>query len=253
MMYFASNIKYLRHKKNLSQQQLADVLQAGRSTLAEYERGKTEPNFETLLCLSNFFEVPIDELLKKDLSLETYQIIKNKELKVLAISIDAQKKGNIELVETKAEAGYLESAQNPEYIKDLPKIFFPNIPEGTYRGFEIQGESMLPIQPGSIILCRYVENLQQIKNNKTYIIVTQRDGVVYKRVLLKPDKSSLILLSDNPLFLPYEVAWEDIQEIWEYHAHLAFSDSIQYQENKIDEKLKDIQLKVNDLHKKLTE
>jgi transcriptional regulator with XRE-family HTH domain len=116
-MFFASNIKYLRHKKNLSQQQLADILQAGRSTLAEYERGKTEPNFETLLSLSNFFEVPVDELLRKDLSLETSQIIKNKELKVLAISIDAQKKGNIELVETKAEAGYLESAQNPEYIK----------------------------------------------------------------------------------------------------------------------------------------
>jgi transcriptional regulator with XRE-family HTH domain len=247
-MYLALNLKYLRHKNNLSQQQLADALQAGRSTLAEYERGKTEPNIETLMRIADYFKVTLDELLRKNLSHEAYEIIKNQQLKVLAISVDRHKKGNIELVETKAEAGYLESAQDPEYIRELPKIYFPNMPEGTYRGFEIQGESMLPMEPGSIVICRYVENLRQIRNQRTYIVVTRREGLVYKRVLLRPDTHTLILQSDNPLYLPYEVAWEDIQEIWEYHAHLAFSDTKKANENALDEKLTDIQKKVNHLY-----
>jgi transcriptional regulator with XRE-family HTH domain len=247
-MYLSLNLKYLRQKHKLSQQQLADLLKTGRSTLAEYERGKTEPNLHTLLAIARHFKISTDELLTKNLSHEAYEIIKNKQFKVLAISVDGNKKGNIELVESKAEAGYLESAQDPEYIRELPKIYFPNLPEGTYRGFEIRGESMLPIEPGTIVICRYIESLRQIKNNKTYIVVTEREGLVYKRLLQNPRNNTIVLQSDNPLFLPYEVGWEDISELWEYHAHLSFSDTKQNFENHIDERITDIQRKVTDMH-----
>lgn len=249
-MYLALNLKYLRHKNQISQQQLSEVLQTGRSTLAEYERGKTEPSLETLLAIARYFKVSVDDLLSKNLSHEAYEIIKNQQIKILAISVDEQKKGNIELVESKAEAGYLESAQDPEYIRDLPKIYFPKLPEGTYRGFEIRGESMLPMTPGSIVICRYTENLQHVRNNKTYIVVTAQDGLVYKRVLKNSQKNTLVLQSDNPLYLPYEVAWAEIKELWEYHAHLSFSDAKQDFESQLEVKLSDIQRKVTDIHER---
>lgn len=247
-MLLAQNIKTLRNKAGWSQQVLADQLGMGRSTLAEYERGKTEPNIDTLIKLTELFNISLDQLIRKNLLAESYEIIKNKDLRVLAITVDRDKKGNIELVDTKAEAGYLESAQDPEYIRDLPRIWFPSIPEGTYRGFEIQGESMLPMEPGSIVICAYVEKLSELKDNRTYVVVSQQEGLVYKRVRVNQNQKSLTLTSDNELYAPYEISFTDIREIWQYYAHLSFSDSKQLLDNMVEDKLTDIQRKVTEMY-----
>lgn len=247
-MLLAQNIKTLRNKAGWSQQVLADQLGMGRSTLAEYERGKTEPNIDTLIKLTELFNITLDQLICKNLLAESYEIIKNKDLRVLAITVDRDKKGNIELVDTKAEAGYLESAQDPEYIRDLPRIWFPSIPEGTYRGFEIQGESMLPMEPGSIVICAYVEKLSELKDNRTYVVVSQQEGLVYKRVRVNQNRKSLTLTSDNELYAPYEISFTDIREIWQYYAHLSFSDSKQLLDNMVEDKLTDIQKKVTEMY-----
>jgi uncharacterized radical SAM superfamily protein len=96
------------------------------------------------------------------------------------MTMDAVGQNYIELVETKAEAGYMNSMSDPEYIADLPKIAIPSLQNGRYRAFEIFGDSMLPMESGSIILSKYVEALKDIKDDKTYIIITHKDGVVYK-------------------------------------------------------------------------
>ena len=113
------------------------------------------------------------------------------------ISVDPWQNSNIELVDTKAEAGYLDSMSDPGYIKDLPKIYFPKLPQGTYRGFEIQGDSMLPVEPGSIIISSYVEKLADIRDGRTYVVVSKSEGVVYKRVKNQPKEKTLLLISDN--------------------------------------------------------
>jgi transcriptional regulator with XRE-family HTH domain len=243
----ANNLKYLRKKRKLSQQELADTLIIPRTTLGDYERGKTEPNIETLVRFSSFYEINLDQLLTTNLGLQDYEIIKNHNFRVLAISVDQNNEGNIELVDTKAEAGYLESFSDPQYIKDLPKIQFPNIPEGTFRGFEIQGESMLPMEPGSIIICSYIESLTQIKDNKTYIIVGTSDGLVYKRVLKNDKRGSLILVSDNPVYAPYEIPFEEVSEIWQYYGHLSFSDDKKTFNSRVEDRIIDIQKGIEEI------
>ncbi|GLR19716.1 XRE family transcriptional regulator [Portibacter lacus] len=243
----AENLKYLRKKKKLSQQELADTLEIPRTTLGDYERGKTEPNIDTLIRFSSFYETNLDRLLTSNLGLQDYEIIKNQNFRVLAISVDQNNNGNIELVDTKAEAGYLESFSDPEYIKDLPKIQFPNIPDGTFRGFEIEGESMLPMEPGSIVVCSYVENLSQIKDDRTYIIVGKNEGLVYKRVIRNEGRRSLILMSDNPLYAPYEINYEDVAEIWQYYAHLSFSDEKKIFDNRVEDRIIDIQKNIEEI------
>jgi transcriptional regulator with XRE-family HTH domain len=247
-MQLAQNIKTLRHQSGISQQTLAEAVGIARSTLAEYERGKTEPNIDTLIKLAAYFKVSLDQLICKNLLHESYEIIKNKDLRVLAITVDGDNRSNIELVDTKAEAGYLESAQDPEYIRDLPKIWFPSIPEGTYRGFEIRGDSMLPMESGSIVICAYVERLDSIKDNRTYVVVSQREGVVYKRVRVNRPRKTLTLISDNEVYAPYEIHFSEVGEIWQYYAHLSFSDAKTLVDNLIEEKLNDIQQKVNAIY-----
>ena len=251
MIMITKNLNYLRKKKKISQQALADAMEIPRTTLGDYERGKTEPNLAMLVKLADYFEVKVDDLIRSDLSHQDLEILRNKDLRVLAISVDQDNNGNIELVETKAEAGYLESFNDPEYIRDLPKIAFPSIPEGTYRGFEIRGDSMLPMEPGSIVICSYVERLSDVKDGRTYIIVSKDDGLVYKRVRNLQDKNSFFLQSDNESYLPYEVGYEEVAEIWQYYAHLSFSDSKATFNYMLEEKLNDIQKKVGEMHSRL--
>ena len=69
---------------------------------------------------------------------------------------------------------------------------------------------MLPLQPGSIIIGQYLENIEEISNGKTYILVTTREGVVYKRVFnYIAEKSCLFLVSDNKTYTPYEIKAEE--------------------------------------------
>jgi transcriptional regulator with XRE-family HTH domain len=243
------NIKYLRNRHKLSQHELADKLGVPRTSLSDYERGTTQVSIDNLIKLSDIFKLTIDDLVKTNLSHRDLEIIRNKDLRILAISVDGNNRSNIELVDTKAEAGYLESFADPEYIRDLPKIHFPNIPEGTYRAFEIRGDSMAPMESGSIVICRFIENLTEIKKDRTYVVIGKSEGVVYKR--LRPDfqKNILTLISDNDLYLPYTLAFDEIDEVWQYYAHLSFSDTKSSISNYLDDKISDIQLKITEVHR----
>jgi len=248
----AANIRYLRKKNGISQQELAVRLEVPRTTLGDYERGRSEPGIPMLIRLAETFELSIDDLLRKNLRLEEYEIIRGRDLRVLAISVDRDREGHIDLVDTKAEAGYLDSYADPEYIRELPKIGFPNIPSGTFRGFEISGDSMLPIEPGSVIIAEYVEDFRSIKDDRTYVIVSRSEGLVYKRVKKLKDRDQLLLISDNELYRPYTIELAEVAEIWQYYAHLSFSDSKQLFNHILEERLSEIQAQLQSIDKKVS-
>lgn len=62
---FKDMLKYLRSRSGLSQQELADKLGLGKSTISMYEVGKREPDFETLEKIADFFNVDMNFLLGK--------------------------------------------------------------------------------------------------------------------------------------------------------------------------------------------
>lgn len=244
------NLKYLRKKNKLSQQDLSSILNIPRTTLGDYERGKTEPNISMLLKMAKHFDVKVDQLIAEDLSHSDYEVMKNKVMRILAISVDNENESNIELVDSKAEAGYLDQSHNPEYIKELPKLYLPSIPQGTYRAFEIQGDSMLPIESGSIIIASYVEDLSYIKEDRTYIVISKKEGLVYKRVRKDHENNKLVLISDNDIYFPYSLSYNDIDEVWQYYAHISFSDEKLEKDMMMQAKITDIQKKVSDIHKR---
>ena len=245
------NLIYLRRKFQLSQQALAEAMGIPRTTLGEYERGNTEPNIELLIRLADHFKLKVDDLVRANISHHDLEILRSKDLRVLAISIDQQNRENIELVDTKAKAGYLEGFADPEYIRDLPKLYFPAIPAGTYRAFEIQGDSMLPIQEGNIVICKYVESLKEIKDNRTYVIVSNQEGIVYKRVKTTKEAQALLLVSDNELYPPYWSSYKDIAEVWQYYAHLSSADHKGIFDQLVEARLMDIQQKVTRIEQRL--
>ncbi|QYG31029.1 helix-turn-helix domain-containing protein [Mammaliicoccus sciuri] len=74
---FSENLKYLRHKHNMEQIDLAHKLgRKSASSISEWEKGKYTPKLKVLSDIANLFNVNIDDLMTKDLSKgneETYK------------------------------------------------------------------------------------------------------------------------------------------------------------------------------------
>lgn len=213
------NIRHLRSLKGFSQERFADELGWTRSMVGSYEEGRSEPPIEKLIDLSNYLDIPIDILVKNDLRMAkdtSFIEVGNKRV-LFPITVNDDNEDLIEIIPSKASAGYLQGYEDPEYIEQLQKIKLPFLPTGTHRAFPIKGDSMLPVKPGSFVVARFVENINDIKSGRTYIVLTKEDGLVYKRVYNHIDTDGkLILKSDNKNYEPYEVSTKNILELWEF-------------------------------------
>ena len=222
MFYLGRNLRYLRKQKQWTQADLAARLNVNRSLIGAYEEGRSEPRLATLVTFSELFKVTVGELLQKPLentSREQQQErLSGQYLRILPIVVDAEGREGIPLVPQKAAAGYTQGYADMEYIEQLPTAHLP-LPElqhiGTQRLFQIEGESMLPLLPGTYILGSYVENWQELKDYQCYVIITRNEGIVYKRLRNElPEKEQLWLMSDNPDYAPYSLPAGEILEIW---------------------------------------
>jgi transcriptional regulator with XRE-family HTH domain len=218
--FIGSNLKYLRKKLGITQDQLAAQIGLNRPVIGSYEEGRAMPKISVLQILSGFYRVTLDQLINIDLSRENVNDISESQtigsLRVLTTVVDRQNRELISLVQTKASAGYLNGYADPEYVESLPhfSLPFPEIAkERTYRAFQIRGDSMDPVPPGAYIIGEYLTDWHSIKDGKTYILVTRDEGVVYKRVFMHPS-GELWLKSDNPVYEPYTIHTSRLLEIW---------------------------------------
>ncbi len=239
MSTVSENIKHLRKLRGWTQGDFAEKIEIKRSLVGAYEEGRADPRLNNLLNMSRLFKVPVDALIGKDLTkLSAQQIEKlskgqKSAAKVLSITVNEKDEEYIDLIPQKASAGYMNGYADPEYLEELPKFQLPTLPRnGTYRAFEITGDSMLPLKPGTVVIGRYMEDAGDIKNGQCYVILSKEEGVVYKRVFdYSDDHGKLFLVSDNKAYSPYEISVTDVIEIWEAKAYL----SMEFPEHSDDE------------------
>ena len=60
----ADKIKNARTIKKLTQEQVAEDLNVSRQTISNWEMGVSVPNINTLILISEKFDIPVDEMLK---------------------------------------------------------------------------------------------------------------------------------------------------------------------------------------------
>ena len=65
-MNISEEIKNQRVKNKWTQEQLADILNVSRSTVSSWEVGRNYPDLETIVAISDLFEISLDELLRGD-------------------------------------------------------------------------------------------------------------------------------------------------------------------------------------------
>ncbi len=228
MNFFANNIKYLRKQKGITQSDLANKLGINRPKIGSYEEGRAEPKLTIIQRIAHYYKVNIDDLLSIDLSKEVpkEKDVSGSALRVLPIIVNELNQEKISIVPVKAMASYLSGYADVEYIEKLPTLNLPLAElstDRTYRIFQIQGDSMLPVVSGSYIIAEYVQNWSTIQNQSPCIVVSVNDGVVFKRVVNTiSTKQSLVLNSDNQLYSPFEISIEEVLEVWQAKGIISF-------------------------------
>ena len=205
------NLKYLRKLRGWTQEEFAQKLRIKRSLLGAYEEERADPRIDILEVVADMFKLTLDDLLRKDVSdTKTNYLAKRRAQKM------ANGRTDIPFVPVKAAAGYLNGFADPEFVDELNTFTLPMLSGGDYRAFEIVGDSMMPTPSGSVIVGERVQNLEDVKANQTYIVVSKTDGIVYKRMMKNNrQKNKFTLVSDNPTYQPYIVNAEDIVEVWQ--------------------------------------
>jgi len=142
------------------------------------------------------------------------------------VTVDSDGRNNIVLVPVKAAAGYLNGYGDPEFIETLPTYTLPNLQNGTFRIFQVNGHSMFPtLHNGSFVAGQFVENwVKDIKDDRVYIIVSRTEGIIIKRCLNRIKKyGNIYCKSDNRKEYPsYTINPEDISEVWEFKLYLGY-------------------------------
>ena len=86
-------IKSYRESKNMTQNEIADILGVKSATVSKYESGTLEPNIESLKKLAEIFEVSVDELLNDEQ--DKFDISKINVLNILREQKEMKLKGNL--------------------------------------------------------------------------------------------------------------------------------------------------------------
>ncbi len=70
MLHIGKNISYLIKQHNFKQDEFGEMFGLKRGVVSGYVIGRANPKLETVIEIAEHFSIPIDDLLKKDLSQE---------------------------------------------------------------------------------------------------------------------------------------------------------------------------------------
>ena len=213
----------IRRDLGYTQTDFAKLLGVSNTT-ADIERGRTKLSGKVVVELLKQFKInPLWLFGESD---NQYLETSNTSVIPKVVTVDSEDRENMVLVNAKAAAGYPQNIQDVSWYKQLPAFDFP-IPEfrnATYRGFQIEGDSMLPnLKPGEWVLARAVEHIDDVSANKMYVVVLQ-DAVLVKKIERRPNSNNITLISLNETYPPYEIKPFQIQEIWQVSSKITFGE-----------------------------
>ncbi|MEN9743230.1 MAG: hypothetical protein RLZZ65_1035 [Bacteroidota bacterium] len=233
-MFIAKNLKIIRKRKGLSQEEMAQKLQLNRSTYSGYENEVAQPSLEVLLQIAQSEQISLEALLTKDFSNLTeaefvalgaawQQGASGQNLRVLTTVVNQDNEEEIELIPEKVRAGYTSGYADPSYLQDLPTLRLPFLSKDRkYRAFPIAGDSMPPVVHGSYVVGEFVQDWLNLPSSIPCVIVTKDDGIVFKYLHNHLNSSQkFTLISTNPSYEPYDVHVSEVLEIWRFVSYIS--------------------------------
>lgn len=161
------NIKKLRNVKNLSQQAFADLFNLTRGNISSYEELRAEPKLESIIKIANYFSIPLEHLLTKQLSVN----------EILNFNDYFNEEGSKKIQKNFADIPFI-CRESIHHIKDgafdvqkLDVITFPMYSSSKFIALELTQEIPMPtsinIQEHTIVFFEQVQidNLHTLNNH----------------------------------------------------------------------------------------
>lgn len=212
----------IRRDLGYTQVEFAALLGVSNTT-ADIERGRTKLSGKIVSELLRQFK--INPLWLFGESEQQYLETSKTSVIPKVVTVDSEQNENMVLVNAKAAAGYPQNIADTSWYQQLPAFDLP-IPEfrnATYRGFQVEGDSMLPnLHPGEWVLARAIEHIDHVSANKMYVVVLQ-DSIMVKKIEKRPNSNNITLVSLNETYPPYDIKPFQIQEIWEVSSKITFN------------------------------
>ena len=191
--FLGNNIRYLRKKLNMSQEDLSSKLgYKSFSSVQKWESGIADPTFKTVERIANLFGVSMNDLTTKDLNAPlSFTDNKSKGIKIPVLG--------------EVAAGI--PIEAIEDVIDYEEISEDMAKRGEFFGLRINGDSMLPmIYKGDIVIVRQQPDAE---TGDVVIVRINGDNATCKQ-LRKLSDGALELISMNPSYPPMFFSREDV-------------------------------------------
>lgn len=201
----------LRNLLNKTQVEFATDLGVTQSALSQIENGNRKISTDKLVRITEKYGINANWLLNG-----SGTVFHPRKAAAKATKKELQEETLIPFIDKKAHADYPRNLSDDEYIKSFRMYRVPGYEKGSYRMFEVVGDSMEPtIYEKEILISEHISNWRKAGNGKICVVICE-DSIVVKRVFLYMDGEDVFILkSDNPKYKSYKLTREDIIEIWE--------------------------------------
>lgn len=196
-MVLARNIRYLRKKKEWSQDLLADRLgYKSYTTIQKWEMGVSEPPLKSLKKLAELFNVDMNDLANKDLSLPTS-----------FTEVTSSKGISIPILNTVVAGMPIDAYED---ILGYEEISRELAATGEFFALEIKGDSMLPVlQEKDVIIVRQQSD---VDSGDIAIVLINGDTATVKKVMKQ--ELGITLIGFNPaVYEPHFYSNEEIETL----------------------------------------
>jgi len=240
MSSIGKNIKKIRGVKSLNQSDFADLFNLKRASIGAYEEGRAEPKLSTIIEIANYFGISVDDLLKKDLSVNDlyhFDIFRKDLIKSTKHNLRPTKLPptvlSIPLVSQALKADYL---LDRDSLGPMAQISLPLAKGFDYRAFELADNSMqeqgVGFETGDIVIAFKPPSFSfsKAEEGKLYLFETAEDWKL--RRLLTKQKDSVTLAAVSAGFYNEDLATQSIIDLWQVERVITknISNAISFQE-----------------------
>lgn len=164
--WFYGKSKIITKTKNITMKQLGEIIGVSESAVSQYENGKRQPDQITLIKIADYFNVPIDYILRTNTT--AYNLNKS----VMRIPVLGVVAAGIPI----------EAIENIiDYEEISSELLNPNF---DYFGLKIKGDSMSPrIQDGDVVIVR---KQSDVDSGNVAIVCVNGDSATCKQIKNTP-------------------------------------------------------------------
>ena len=204
-----TNIAYYRAKSGMTQNEFAKLMDAGQSTVSQWENGKRTPSVETILKMSKVLGVSPNLLLEENQNNSDW-----KEINVKPVPEFAEDAFSVPIVAS-LRCGYNQAGQCVFDV--LKKEEVPFSYKKRYGDDIVMvkavGDSMLPsIRPRDLLICKPGDSW----NDGDIVVINVDDSDTIKRIFRAKD-GGIDLVPDNSKFKTMHF---DLEQLSEYPPHV---------------------------------